>query len=728
MTLMITLLLLISSVVCIFMSTSTLQEDVHSPLRRKYAFSGYGLALWNLSYCVMIAAKIESVYTVFWAVGLVTSMLFIPSWLLFVTDLTHTKSRGMSIFIGVLCGLAVTVSLLCVFSGDVTFVDTAFGRQFIYKRTTFFTSLFAFFSASGVLLMVLPVRMYQVATLKRQRKEAKVFAIVHILVGPLVFLFDFIIPIFFERSIVPISSVLMVAASVPLYLVMRSHKSFEMTPRDVSASLFSSLASPLLLLDEENTVMLANRPAEAAWPGGPVGKHICSLVVVNGNHPIEAMFDEEFSGVYATLSEGADGACYDMLLCISRDEFGDVINKTIVFNDITGLQQALKLAQSASEAKSDFLSRVSHELRTPMNAIIGMTRIGKGSGDIAEKDYCLGRINEASAHLLALINDILDIAKIEANKFELGEGVFPLDEMLQGIHNIIEEQAQGKNLHLTFSRDPALPEYFMGDRTRLVQVIINLLSNAVKFTPENGSVSLCVKLLEEHPGDIVSVYIEVADTGIGITQEQKKKLFKPFEQAEKNTSSQYGGTGLGLTILKRIVEMMDGSVGVTSEPGKGSVFYCDVKMKRGYAVAPEQTAYEELPTFSRCRLLLAEDIEINREIALSILADLLIHVDCAVNGQEAVDMFCADGQSYDIILMDIRMPVMDGLEATRRIRASGAQNAQNVPILAMTANAFDDSVKASLAAGMNGHISKPVDADELLRKIAGHLAGKEDER
>ena len=431
-------------------------------------------------------------------------------------------------------------------------------------------------------------------------------------------------------------------------------------------------------------------------------------------------------GVIQTLVGQTDNSTYDMLLCFNCDQFGDIVSKTVVFTDVTDIQNALIVAKSASEAKTEFLSRVSHEIRTPMNAIIGMAKIAKDSGDVEKKEYCIGRISEASVHLLALINDILDMSKIEANKFELGQELFNLDEMLMAVRDIIVDKANEKKLRLSFYRDPDLPDYLEGDRMRLVQIITNLLSNAVKFTPENGSVTLSVKLEEELGDGIVSVYISVEDTGIGIAEENLDKLFQPFEQAEKNTAVKYGGTGLGLAIFKRIAEMMGGNVGVSSEVGKGSIFYCNVKMKRSHSKGDQEIVDVEVCTFSKCRLLLAEDIDINREIALELLKPTLISIDCAVNGQEAFDMFSKEGGGYDIVLMDIQMPMMNGLQATRMIRESGVPNSVEVPILAMTANAFAESIEECFAAGMNDHVSKPIDAGELIGKMGKHLLGKAD--
>ena len=727
MKLLITFALLFASIGYFFLATSILKGDIRSLLRIKYGVTGFILALWSFSFCVMTLAEVEQTRFVFWAIGVCSASMFFPAWLVFFSDLTQQKNKITTGITALICIIDVSISLWCVFSGDVSFHNTSAGWQFAYKMTPPFIALFCAYCSSALLLVCYPIKWYRTVKLKRLKKEANLFYRVLLTAGPLAIPFDYAIPIFWERPTIPIASVIIFFAALPLYGIMKSHWSFNMTSHNVSESLFSSLTFPVLLANSENIVQLANPTAEKTWTDGLLGADICSLIQIDEESPPSSVFDSEFTGMRVNLPDGS--LSFELLLLITADEFGDVISKTFVFSDVTQLQNALFMAESASEAKSEFLSRISHELRTPMNAIIGMTQIARTSSDADKKEYCLGRIEDASSHLLALINDILDISKIEANKFELSDARFNLDELLQAVHNIISDRAFENKLNLSLQKDPALPEYLVGDRLRVIQIITNLLSNAVKFTPSGGDVTLSLKLLEQRPDDIISVNIEVTDTGIGIPLEKQEKLFRSFEQVEKSTAVTYGGTGLGLAIVKRIVELMGGSVGVSSEPGKGSLFYCDIMLRQAY---PDSTDYttphivNESFTFSRCRLLLAEDIEINREIVMELLKDLHLKIDCALNGEQAFDMFCANKGNYDIIMMDIQMPVMDGLEATRQIRASGVSNAKEVPILAMTANAFAESVRECIAAGMDDHISKPIDTNEMLQKIALHLAGKED--
>jgi hemerythrin-like metal-binding protein len=535
---------------------------------------------------------------------------------------------------------------------------------------------------------------------------------------------------------------------------------------------------------------------------------------------------------------------------------------------------ALEQALQASLAKGNFLSNMSHEMRTPMNAIIGMTAIGKNAKDQEKKDYAFAKIEDASTHLLGVINDILDMSKIEANKLELFPISFNFESMLHRVVNVVNFRIEQKKQNFYVTIDKQIPRLLIGDDQRLTQVITNLLSNAVKFTPEEGTIRLNAQCLKDE-GDSCLIRIEVIDTGIGITKEQQNKLFHSFEQAESSTTRKYGGTGLGLAISRQIVELMGGKIWIESEPGKGSTFVftltlirdrednkhllnpgvnwsnirllavdddeeicryfssiakhfgvkCDtalsadealdlVKQRGDYdiyfidwkmpgmdglelagkikakgnksvitmisavafndiesdakengvgkflskpifpsdiadwiniclGVPDVQTTLEDTegPTkFEGNRILLVEDVEINREIVLALLEPTGLVVDCAENGLEAVRMVCSNPGKYDLIFMDVQMPEMDGYEATRQIRTFERQRSMKfpqetptiigtpkaIPIIAMTANVFREDIEKSLAAGMNDHVGKPLDFNEVLEKIRKYLSGQTD--
>ena len=389
---------------------------------------------------------------------------------------------------------------------------------------------------------------------------------------------------------------------------------------------------------------------------------------------------------------------------------------------ISEINRQKEIAEQASKAKSTFLSDMSHEIRTPINAITGMVAIAQGTDNAEKIQDCLYKVNTASHQLLSILNDVLDMSKIEANRMELSIETFDLSAMLFNLKSIIETSASVKkqNLEITVADD--VPRFVAGDEMRLSQIFLNLLSNAVKFTPENGNIAFDVRLIEARD-DIYLFEASVQDDGIGISEEQQKSLFNSFEQADKGTSKRFGGTGLGLAISKSLAKLMDGDIVLTSELGKGSCFtvrFClPISQENGIDFSETDIDYD----FSGKTALLVEDIAINQEIVLALLRDSGIAVHCANNGQEAVDIFLDNPERYDIIFMDIHMPVMDGYTATKMIRGSRVAHAATVPIMAMTANAFTEDVRKCYSVGMNDHIAKPIDFHLLFKKMARHIDG-----
>ena len=388
------------------------------------------------------------------------------------------------------------------------------------------------------------------------------------------------------------------------------------------------------------------------------------------------------------------------------------------------LEAALKEAKEASLAKSNFLANMSHEIRTPMNAIIGMALLGKDAADMGRSAYYFSKIDDASKHLLGIINDILDVSKIESGKFELSPVEFNFEEMIRRVLTVNSYRIEQNRQRLSVNIDKAIPEILFGDEQRLGQVLTNLLGNAVKFTPENGSIYIDAKFVKEE-GGICTIQISIADTGIGISPSQQAKLFQSFQQAENDTSRKFGGTGLGLAISKSIVEMMGGTIWVDSELGKGATFGFTILAKK--AGEPNQTKKTAEPKqdapvqFPGKRVLLAEDLEINREIVTELLAPTLLELDSAENGAQAVKMFLEAPERYDMIFMDLQMPEMDGYEATKAIRSSGAPKAEKIPIVAMTANVFREDIERCLSEGFDGHIGKPINFGLLIETLKQYL-------
>lgn len=385
-------------------------------------------------------------------------------------------------------------------------------------------------------------------------------------------------------------------------------------------------------------------------------------------------------------------------------------------------------ADAVSRAKTDFLSRMSHEIRTPMNAISGMTTIAKSVLDDRDKLMgCLDKIESANVYLLSLINDILDMSRIESGKMELNYSPMNLVQQLDNLESLFRAQAEEKHLELVFENEYSADRLLYADSLRLNQVLVNIIGNAVKFT-EQGSITVRVEVTELVPQAVLR--FSVADTGIGIEREAMSRIFNAFEQADAGTASRNGGTGLGLAISSRLVQMMGGTLEASSSVGKGSEFIFTLHFDYAHEEEAPELQKEAVPPvdFRGRRILLAEDNELNREIAQSILEMNGFDVTCAADGHEALDRYweSAVGE-FDAILMDIRMPVMDGLESARRIRTSGRPDARTVVIIALTANAFDEDTKKSIASGMDGHLLKPIQVEQMLETL-GRCMNKGDAR
>jgi signal transduction histidine kinase/CheY-like chemotaxis protein len=565
----------------------------------------------------------------------------------------------------------------------------------------------------------------------------------------------------------------------------------------------------------------------------------------------------------------ANGEAIPIIKSVAKINYNDRLMLLESFTDISNLKKAeeqlrlMSITEQANRAKSDFLSRMSHEMRTPMNAIIGMVKIAETTNDTERIKYCLSTIGQSSEHLLGLINDVLDMSKIEAGKFELHNTALNIEDVLTKICNLTMEQAEKKGIKLNVFLDKEACVQFIGDDLRLSQVITNLVSNAIKFTPANGGITVTVRETERKQKSSVLSFA-ITDTGIGMTEKQKNKLFNAFEQADTSISRRFGGTGLGLVISKKIIEKMGGKISVYSEMGKGSIFRFEIELERAvsverkdnyadingmkilvvsnddriceyfssvtsdYGITAEaaadtgeminkvseanngkrpfdmvfidyglgdddifdalgkmdrqtkpdsdacayvfmatflvwskidararaaginsfisvplfpsnilkslrrkneainkkpdtsETRERNTPDFSFFILLLAEAVELNCEIFMALLEGTKINIDRAENGLAAVEMFKRNPDKYDIIIMDIHMPEMDGYEATKVIRSLD-NRAKTIPIVAMTANAFREDIEKCLACGMNDHLAKPIDDAEVIKKISKYV-------
>ena len=650
-------------------------------------------------------------------------------------------------------------------------------------------------------------------------------------------------------------------------------------------SLFTSLTDAFLVVDNEGYVADANPSFKNTFSElMPISDKTAANYVIGFLESITLERDPE--NVFQTLRSYAEDI-HDAEITISRrgEEHNYALSKDIIIergqyagyivtlSDISNYRHMINeineknnklielkdISESASNAKSEFLSRMSHEIRTPMNAIIGMTKIADSTNDISKLRYCLATIGVSSAQLINLINDILDMSKIEAGKFELDYAPMNIEKILMKVCNLIIDKTEqkGQKFDINFGRNMRM--HYIGDELRLSQIITNLLSNAVKFTPEKGTITLTVEEIQKED-DYSVLRFKITDTGIGMTEDQIGRLFTSFEQADGSISRRFGGTGLGLAISRNIIEKMNGRIWVESEADKGSVFTFQVKLERAPkqdrtvifdSITPsdlkllvvdddndirrhfisvvenfnihtdeaengeaairfvqkakeiqkpydvvfldyglpdmngietanklggmidkntvivmttflewnqiedqagnagihrfiskplfpssildaineivgstiknlemEAKAEESVPDFSDVTLLLVEDVDINREIFMALLENTGIQIDIAENGLIAVRKFTDNPDKYNMIVMDVQMPEMDGYEATRTIRSLDISNAKSIPIIAMTANAFKEDVDKCIACGMNDHLAKPIDLEAVIRKIS----------
>lgn len=392
------------------------------------------------------------------------------------------------------------------------------------------------------------------------------------------------------------------------------------------------------------------------------------------------------------------------------------------------LEEALQKAEQANQAKSDFLSKMSHDIRTPMNAIIGMTELAQMHlGNEKKLKSYLKKIAGSSAHLLSLINEVLDVSKIESGAAGLIETKFDLRELIRDTVEMIRVPLKNKRQSFSLSFDENLHTQVKGDARRLTQVLVNILENASKYTPDGGKITLSLKELKKKKQRVGIYRFVIEDTGIGMAPEYLKHIFEPFSRADDSRISKVAGTGLGMTIVKNLVAMMNGDIQVESEYKKGSRFIitlCLIKCDGPAAKAepPAPPAKQPVPSL---RVLLAEDNEINRQIAAEMLELLGAQVEFAADGKQAVAAVCSHAASYyDLVLMDIQMPLMNGYEATKQIRASGLQKIEELPIIAMTADVFAEDVQRARLSGMDGHLAKPITLEQLKNALSSELIRK----
>lgn len=422
-------------------------------------------------------------------------------------------------------------------------------------------------------------------------------------------------------------------------------------------------------------------------------------------------------------------------IVVSRNAEGRVTEFIIARQDITGLQKkeeeirrilerARDEAEKGNRAKSNFLSSMSHDIRTPMNAIIGYTNIAINKIDDKEmvRDS-LTKIVASSHYLLSLINDVLDMSKIESGKIHLNENKCDLKKIFERIADLTRSQAGKKSLAISFDTEQVRHPYVIADELRLEQVLINIAGNAVKYTPKGGSISIAAMETEEYPDGKSRYRFAVRDTGIGMSEDFLPHIFESFSRETNSTINKIQGTGLGMAITSRLVKLMGGEISVSSKLGEGSEFVVELTFPHwespvGSELSDSEEEAVDKAALAGRKILLVEDNDINAEIATLVLSEYGLVVDRASNGQEGVDRIVEKGGGYyDVVLMDIQMPVLNGYEATKKIRGLDTEYAKRLPIIAMSANAYEEDVRESLASGMNGHIAKPFDPQELAAEL-----------
>jgi signal transduction histidine kinase/CheY-like chemotaxis protein len=509
---------------------------------------------------------------------------------------------------------------------------------------------------------------------------------------------------------------------------------------DMAGSIEDSLKNNTSIINMDGRIIYMNAPALARYRKTlpeivgtpysevtifPPGSAYCPIKALDEGGEAEIMLDGQGRYIKGKANYLFDKDRRKAGYIIETQDMTEMVQKQL------DLERAMNEAKRANEHKGEFLAHMSHEIRTPMNAIIGLSGIVRGNldsikGDLPElsevKDN-VKQIESSSLHLLGLLNDILDLSKIEAGKIELVNEVTDLKVLAHMVASIMSTRCKEKNIRFVTDIDSYEPSTFMTDQLHLRQVLINLLGNSVKFTPELGTIEFRISRLERLDGRSLMRFV-VRDTGIGISEEAMKAIFKPFEQGGGVITKQYGGTGLGLTISRHIVNLFGGNIGVKSQLGRGSEFSFEIWLQeteeRIQAVHPTT---DPKGRFKGKRVLLVDDVELNRKIARAMLKVTGITVDEAVDGSDAVRKFEASAENaYDLVLMDVQMPVMDGYQASTAIRSLDRDDARKVPIIALTANAFKEDIDKAIQAGMNAHIAKPIKADKIVEIISKHMA------
>jgi signal transduction histidine kinase/CheY-like chemotaxis protein len=775
----------------------------------------------------------------FWSVGFTGCMLFFPGWfnylcLLISKDLKYANKTTVVLYLG-----AIAISAITVLSTDVVFIKTAFGFQFIYGSgiPSIFMSLYFLFPCA--VLMILKMKWYRNCVFLRQKRTAFLFILFTTIVMPPALILEVYLPVYFNLNSIPFASVFVLLVTICLYRIVRVYNALDITIQNVSEEIFSSVTMPILVLDHNNDVILANRTTQNYWKNGVIGCNAADLILIGNEKPEQSFFNNNYENIRISIPTDSEEINCNLLITIVRDNFGDVVCKIVTMSDISELLNALFEAEYASKAKSNFLAKMSHEIRTPMNAIIGMTELTLRE-EITDKarEFAMS-VKQASSNLLAIINDVLDFSKIETGKLEIIPKEYSVSSLINDVISIIRTRVVDTPIRFTTDIDCSIPCNLVGDDARIRQVLINVLGNAVKYT-EKGFVCLTVRS-ESTGSDEVNLIIEISDSGKGIKPDDIDTLFEDFTQFNQDINREIEGVGLGLAITKSIVTTMGGSIDVQSEYEKGSTFTIilpqrfntseplatvenpgaisvlllerrktysnsiagaltnlgvsstlvqtnleiievlsnrsfdfvlvsyhlyqlykylllklDDKVKIAILTELGEVISEPLPSRNTCvlalpvysvpianalngetnrysydkvneltvsftapgaRILVVDDMNTNLKVVQGLMLPYGMKVDLCTSGRAAIK--AVQSNHYDLVFMDHKMPEMDGVETTRYLRVMGDKDPyyENLPVIALTANAVIGSREMFLENGFNDFLSKPIDTvvlDEIL--------------
>jgi len=904
----IALLFFIASGIYLYLIVATKMIFTPSPIRRDYIITSVYLSVFCFSYGLMTIANDPLLVRIFWACGFYVACVYNTRWIRCFSQLFPFENKNTKTLSRIFALSTTVISALCIFLGDASFVLTRFGNQFSYHNSIFFTLALINFSALIATVIYLHVKWWRYAKLKRQRIQAGTFILLCALIGPIGFVTDFFIPIFTDRTIVPIAAFVFLSVSIPIWIIMKTNQALSLTEPNVSGHVFKSVTLPTLVLDLNNKIELENNAATEFLGRSVTGDNLSDIIITDGIKPDQSYFNSDHTHEKVTVSTHVGDKVCDLLFTLERDKYNDAISKIAIIRDIskseysdnllralntstafllnsdlesfeddlfqamevigesiniermsiwknhTGdgrlhctkvyewtkgthkhqrtehsvsitygeddpgwetdtpsgesintvlnymseveqarfssqgalsallvpvflqakfwgfvsfndshsdrkfidveesiarscslmfahayhrneivqeirstskqLEIALGQTKAANRAKSEFLASMSHEIRTPMNSIIGFSELALDIPVPNKVTEYLTNILKNSEWLLHIINDVLDISKIESGNMGLENVLFDMSEVFEVCKMVIMPKADEKGLKVIFYADPPAGKRFYGDSIRLKQVLLNILSNAVKFT-DKGTIKVMAVVREMNENSL-KMYFEIKDSGIGMTERQMEKIFDAFMQAESGTTRKYGGTGLGLAITKKILEMMGGELIAESTPGEGSKFSFELSFatvdaeNESQAIEKAKNGDISKPTFSG-EVLLCEDNTMNQQVACEHLARVGLKTTVAKNGQIGVDLVKRrtekNEKQFDLIFMDIHMPIMDGIEATEKILSMKT----GVPIVAMTANVMTDDTEMYNVSGMNDFIGKPFTSQELWKCLLRHM-------